>query len=254
MNRVAVVIILFFSTVLYAQDLDRISINGKIVAESNDIESVTVFNTSSNKGTITNVEGEFTIEVTLNDVIEVSALQFKTVKVTINQSVLENKLLKIFLIEEINTLDAVVLLPYNLTGNLVTDVEDVKLIEPIEFSFGYFGNYDLTDDYKSGVDNIVMNEGQYYNMVDFSQVFKMIFKPKRGKNDSLLKNEDSSKELTDVYSHELLSTIFNISQERVEAFIVFVEENGLTKDLLQEKNGMQLVAFLWKQRELFLRS
>jgi Zn/Cd-binding protein ZinT len=71
-------LLLVFSTFYgIAQDVDRITINGKIIVSTEDKEGVAVYNTSSNKGTITDEAGYFTFSVALNDVIEFSALQFK---------------------------------------------------------------------------------------------------------------------------------------------------------------------------------
>ena len=49
--------VLFLSLNLNAQVLNRIDVKGRIIVASGDIEGVTVYNTSSNKGTITNTKG-----------------------------------------------------------------------------------------------------------------------------------------------------------------------------------------------------
>ena len=59
-----------------AQNVKRVLVEGQIIVDYPDLEGVTVYNLSSNKGTITNEEGKFAISVTLNDKIEISALQF----------------------------------------------------------------------------------------------------------------------------------------------------------------------------------
>ena len=255
MKHKLLLLFFFLSTVLFAQTNDRIEIEGKIIAKTNEVEGVTIFNRSSNRGTITNEKGEFVIRVALNDLVEISALQFKSRTIKIEENIIQNKSIKIFLIEEVNTLDEVIILPYNLSGDLVVDVEGVKLIEPIIFSFGDFSDYEFSDDYLSGVENIAINKGVYYNGFDVVKIANLFFKQKKKKSKNQLDEElVKSKELTDVYSHKLLSTTFNIPIERVEAFIVYVEKNGLTQDLLLEKNGMRLVGFLINKREAFLKS
>ena len=79
-----------FSFQLGAQITQRIEINGRIIVTSNDVEGVTVYNTSSNKGTVTNDKGEFAIEVRLNDVLEFSALQFEKFSINIDEKILTN--------------------------------------------------------------------------------------------------------------------------------------------------------------------
>ena len=98
-------VFLFFLTTSYSQNPERILVKGFVFSESNEIEAVTVFNTSSNRGTITNNKGEFEIAVTLNDIIEISALQFKPATITIDDTVMDLKILKIQLFEQVNQLD-----------------------------------------------------------------------------------------------------------------------------------------------------
>ena len=116
----------------FGQNLERIKIKGIVFSEENDIEAVTIFNTSSNKGTITNNKGEFELEVALNDVIEIFALQFKPVTITIDEAIIMAKQVKIQLVEKVNQLDEV-LVGKVLTGNLASDIKNMEGNPPINF-------------------------------------------------------------------------------------------------------------------------
>ena len=99
-------LLIIISHSVYGQTHNRVEVKGLITSDNNDVENVTVYNTSSNNGTITNSEGEFTLKVGLNDVIEVSALQFKAVTVKVTKDVLENqKQLSNFLKQLINQIN-----------------------------------------------------------------------------------------------------------------------------------------------------
>ena len=89
--------LLFFSLLVTAQDVNRVEVNGKIIAK-NDVEGVTVFNTSSNKGTVADENGDFKLDVALNDIIEVSSLQYVSVEVSVTQDVIDSKVLRLFLV------------------------------------------------------------------------------------------------------------------------------------------------------------
>ena len=84
---------LFLSLLLNSQSVSRVEVKGVILSKSNDVEAVTIFNKSSNEGTITNFNGEFIIKVAKNDVIEISALQFQTVNLTIDADIVEYEIL-----------------------------------------------------------------------------------------------------------------------------------------------------------------
>lgn len=256
---------LFVNICAFGQDLERKEVHGRIIVETNDIEGVTVYNTSSNKGTITNNRGEFSIAVANNDVLEISALQFEKFTVKIDNEILENKYLTVYLVEKVNKLDEVIITPYDmLTGNLVVDVKSVETFNP-DLDAIYFGvanvyEYDFTDDYKSKVENPFMNQGQFYNGVNVMAVLGMVLKP-------IFKNKDKSKhtqkenypsisidkkDLTDVYGREFLSNTFNIPDHQVEAFVAFVELEPFDTTLLNEGKEVQLIEYLYKKSNEFL--
>ena len=93
---------LLLSINVQSQQLNRVMVNGRIVVDSDDIEGVTVFNTLSNKGTITNEKGEFSIKVAVNDVLVFQALQFEEFRVEIDQEIIMSKQLTVFLVEKVN--------------------------------------------------------------------------------------------------------------------------------------------------------
>ena len=99
---------LFFTYTLFAQDSTRVEVKGKIIVNTPDIEGVTIYNVSSNKGTVTDANGEFKLNVMLNDKVEISALQFKDFSLVVTQSIVKNKQMTVFLVEQINKLDEVV--------------------------------------------------------------------------------------------------------------------------------------------------
>ncbi len=138
MKSIILLLCCVFTLSAFSQDDERVTINGRIVVASNDKEGVTVFNTSSNKGAITDENGIFEIAVTLNDILEFSALQFQDFTVTITKNVIESKQITVLLVEEINKLDEVVLLPFGLTGNLDADLDNVRTYN-VSLDAVYFG-------------------------------------------------------------------------------------------------------------------
>lgn len=120
------------SNFLVGQTINRVEVHGFMYANTNDIEGVAIYNTSSSKGTITNEKGEFVLEVAENDVIEISALQFEAQTVTITKEVIESKSLKIYLEEQVNELSEVTV-GNKLTGDLLKDINNIEGKPPINF-------------------------------------------------------------------------------------------------------------------------
>lgn len=132
MTRSSILLVFFvlLGTSLGAQTLFTKQIEGRVYSESGDVAATHVLNITSQKASITNSAGFFSIAAKLNDTLMFSAVQFKRKTIVVNQSVLESKLLYVPLEDAINELDEVIVMPYNLTGDMTTDLGRTE-IEPV---------------------------------------------------------------------------------------------------------------------------
>ncbi|WP_299396152.1 carboxypeptidase-like regulatory domain-containing protein [uncultured Gelidibacter sp.] len=245
-----------------SQTIKRVEISGKIVVESSDLENITVFNSSSKKGTLTDENGLFKLNVALNDVIEVRALQFQDFKVTIDENIMKTRSMTVFLVEKVNKLDEVIILPYDLTGNLLVDIESVRTFNPdldaIYFGLANMNDYEFPDDYKSKVVNIAMpgtgNNIQYgFDVIGIVDLFlRPIFNSKKNKERQELKNATVYTEFTDHYSTKFLVENFNIPEQKVGEFINYVEAEGLDYSLLNSGKEFQFLEFISQKSKEFL--
>lgn len=249
-NNYSILIILCLTiSLVFSQDTNRIKVFGKIIVDNVDVEGVTIYNTSSNKGTVTDIKGQFSIEVALNDRVEVSAMQFENFVIVINEDIMSSKIMTVFLVERINKLDEVVILPYGLSGNLIADIESIKTFNP-DLDALYFGiqnmdKYDFSDDYKSEVINLAMEKGRYYNGVDFIKVVGLLLKPIfKSKKKDFSKVSVTYQDLSDKYSLFYLVKNLNIQEERASEFVYFIEDNGFDKVLMEEGNELLFLEFL----------
>lgn len=256
---------LSFSIVSFSQEVKRVEISGKIVVNSEDLENVTIFNASSNKGTLTDEEGKFKIEVALFDILEVHALQFQDFTVTVDQNIIDSRKATIFLVEKVNKLDEIVILPYDLTGNLVADMESVKTFNPdldaIYFGIGDISAYEFPDDYKSEVENIAArgpNDIRY--QMNGAAIIGMLLKPlfKSGKDRKAKKQDEtidiSSNGLRDYYSARYISDNFNVPEDKIDDFVVYVESHGLDYSLLKKGKELEFLEFLTLKSKEYLNS
>ncbi|PIA79572.1 hypothetical protein BFR04_01640 [Gaetbulibacter sp. 4G1] len=262
-QKLAFLLFALLSFVIHGQTINRIEVKGLITSSVNEVENVTVYNTSSNKGTITNAKGEFVIKIALNDIIEISALQFETVSVNIDAETIESKQLKIHLVEQVNTLDAV-LLSSGLSGNIETDILNVKTVDPIAIDMGNMNiDYEYNDD--NAFDNSVVNnhltsildpEARNY-LPDVGKILKLIFKKNplsiRKKLFEKEVEEKMPRDLLDVYSNKNLNETFNIPLDEVDQFLAFIDKNGMNFELLEDENEVYLIDFLIKQSNAFLK-
>ncbi len=264
--KLLLIICLSLPILTFAQDGKRIEISGKIVVNSEDLENVTVYNTSSNRGTLTDEFGKFKIEVALFDILEIRALQFQEFTVTIDKNIIVSKKATIFLVERINKLNEIVILPYDLTGNLITDMESVQTFNPdldaIYFGIGDISAYEFPEDNKSQVDNIAARgpENHIRYQMDGVALIGMLLKPlfKSNKDKKEKEMEDVAKipttGLRDYYSAHYLMDNFKIPENKVDDFVLYVESHGLEYELLKKGKEMEFLEFLNQKSTEFLNA
>ena len=131
-------LLIFTSFFAVSQGINRENLIGKIIVEGSDLEGITIYNTSSHKGTVTNKQGEFMIAVAVNDVLKIRALAYQNIDVVVNQAILDSKKMSVYLIEEMFMLDEVAVPDRELSGNMVADATRVEPFNPKPDVF-YFG-------------------------------------------------------------------------------------------------------------------
>tara|TARA_R110002167_G_scaffold292519_1_gene497146 strand:+ start:863 stop:1687 length:825 start_codon:yes stop_codon:yes gene_type:complete len=246
-----------------SQNINRVEIKGRIIVESSDLIGITVLNTTTNVGTITNEMGEFVLSVGLNDFIEVSALQFEDIGIKVNQDMINSKTMKIFLIEEIFKLDEIVVSKKGLSGNLNADIKTTNTFTPkldaLYFAIQRSDDYELKDDYKSEVTNepLIVKEQKMVNGLNVVNVVNQLLVPlfrSRIKDKEALGIPEVPVELIKQYFCACFITDnFNIPEHRVEEFIRYVESSeNFDYSLLNYGNEMEFLEFLHTKSLQFL--
>lgn len=263
--KLLLILCLFLPILSIAQDVKRIEISGKIVVNSEDLENVTIYNTSSNRGTLTDENGKFKIDVALFDVLEVRALQFQDFTITIDKNIIDSKKATIFLVEQVNKLNEVVILPYDLTGNLMADMESVRTFNPdldaIYFGIGAIDSYEFPADYKSEVENIAArgpNDIRYQldGVAIIGMLLKPLFSSKSEKKEKKIEKTANipTTGLRDYYSAHYIMDNFKIPEGKVDEFVVYVESHGLDYGLLKKGKEMEFLEFLNQKSTEFLNT
>ncbi|RNC85145.1 MAG: hypothetical protein ED556_11310 [Winogradskyella sp.] len=246
------------SFTIVAQDVQRVEINGRITVDTDEKEGITVFNQSSNKGVTTDENGKFRIDVAENDIIAFAALQFKDFIIVIDKRIIKSRQVSVRLVEEVNKLDEVIVLPYDLSGNLNTDVEAVRTYN-VEMSEIYKGEEDFDDykfsaDNKTRIDDPLLDENRFrYGFNPLAIIGMFIKKKGKAKNDADKFREKLSP-IEERYSAQFLKENFDIPTNLTEAFIEYIESKTYDRSILERKNEIYLIEFLQKESELFLLS
>ncbi|WP_148783540.1 carboxypeptidase-like regulatory domain-containing protein [Aquimarina intermedia] len=251
---ITLLIFIGFSGVVNAQIDTRSLISGEInVPIGDNSEGITIYNRTTNKGTITNENGEFQISAGINDRIDVIAMQYQKFTVIVDKGIVARKTLKIVLHEAVNQLDEVVVSPYDLAGNVDVDVKRIpvnegNIAEVANETSGRINDsdYNFTPDQLTTPENDVMLQNRMKNGLNFVNLFKLVVGDQ---------NEDEQKStfatenrLRNLYNDEFFKQEFDLELNEINDFIAFAKENGLDDSYLKEGKELDLIEFLRTQR------
>lgn len=258
MNNKPTFFLVFFlmSLSAFCQIESRKYIEGKVnVPANDDAKNISIYNKTLQQGTITNRFGKFKIFAAVNDTLSISSIQYDDFEVIVDKEVYNNKTMTIFLKESVSVLDEVVVRPYDLSGDLATDIQSIEVImaEPIITSsknivYGYTGGpYDAPNS-QSTIRQSLMDQSYLRYGLDFADLFQR-YVLEKDKNKSNKKLND--KTLRDIYSNQFYTTYLKIPESRVNQFVTFAQNNGLTDQMLKDGNEMDLIQFLIDQSRAF---
>lgn len=246
MKSLTLLFALFFSLFLLGQKSNRVLISGSVENKENEVEGISIFNESSGLGTITNEEGKFTIDVQEDDVLLFSAVQFQKFKVVIDKGVIKEKKLRVFMNEVVTVLEEVIVRPYDLTGNVRVDVARIKVqlpeMDKTTLREKTYETFDFKPDFLSPVVNTAADVPNYSNGIDMANIFRTVFLKRKDDKRNQPKTLDT--EIRKIYSNEFFQQNLDIPEEEITPFISYCENQGLTYDLVEDKNQLKLIDFL----------
>lgn len=258
---------LLITTTLIAQD--RKQLKGSISSALGEpIEGIAIFNNSTLDGTVSNVNGDFFIDVRAGDELSFDALQYDPFVLIVTQSTVDKGTIDLTFSEGVNLLEEVVVMDQTIrvavkrTEMPETGIEEVSernirvaAVDRIENTF----SDRIRQPEEIPVQQVAQNQSQLrYNSFNFLGLLSSIAIGTALQNLDLSfgtpaeqREEFNATLLKNKYSTEYLTEFLDISQENLYEFIVFANEKGLTKNMLEQENEFQLLQFLDKQAEIF---
>lgn len=247
-------LLLIITASLSAQGVDRVTIQGQITAPAGeDVEGINIYNISDQKGTVTDEEGKFELAVAKNDRIQVTALQFQSFTVIVDDGVMEVRKLTVYMNPAVNQLEEVIVRPYDLLGNVTADVRRIQTsvistnwdlsYETLEF------DYEFSPDALTGVRGNAAEEALGYSNLragaDVVGLVGLLFPKKKKTEKQVVTDKDViTTALRQRYSNAYITETFGIPEDKVNDFIYYTEEEGIDANLLKDANEIELLEFL----------
>lgn len=122
-NSLIIIFLFALITSGFSQE-NREIINGTILHFEKPIADVHILNLNTKQGATSDKNGDFQLFMKQNDTLEISHLEFKTKKITINQKLIAKNHITISLEIMTNYLNTVNIKNHNLTGDLFKDTKN----------------------------------------------------------------------------------------------------------------------------------
>jgi hypothetical protein len=235
-SNLLVILLLITSTVVFGQQIDKVT--GVVVNASNGevLESVNIVNLNQVVGTATNGEGKFQITAKANDTLHFSYLGFKSIKVRVTNDWLKFGSSKIELTELALALEEVVVNQLKLTGYLVVDIKQVPIINNnYRYSISGLPSTGYEADSPSTITKIV---GSIFNPADF--LHRMFGKkPNEMRKLKKMKEDDEIRNLLATrFDREMLTVLLQVDRVDLDEII---SRCNYSKGFIQSANDLQIL-------------
>ncbi len=226
----------------YAQDDGRRLLRGQVLYRNSNVPNENVINTTAERATITNDKGEFAISVKLNDELVFTAVNYQLEVLTITEEILKKNRLVVEVNEKVTELDEVTVSPENQAKFLELKNEEFK-------------EFEYETDQTADVVNIAMDDPGSKRLQDglnFVNIYKALFTSKKDTetNREPLK---ASEVLRQVYDDEFFVKDLKLPQDKIDAFLFYMDTHMPPQSLLKKDNEFQLIDFLVTHSKLYLK-
>ena len=227
----------------------RINIRGKVFNDMEAVEGVHIINKNSEKGTITNANGDFKISVQVNDTLLISGVQFYFSEILITGQIITDKFVTIHLIQKINELQEVEVKAHDLTGSLLFDATAIKdtisKVAPATLDFS------MIDFSKPVVNDLDVMDRR--KPPDISHLTNPHFQPGFGASISIGSIKKKSyltipDKIRNKLGNEFFTETLELPIEQIEPFINYCLEDGIA-DLYLQNRKLEMIDVLFKARK-----
>lgn len=244
------VFFLFYSALVVAQIGDSKRLEGRVYSDDGDVAATHVLNLTSQRATITDEYGYFAIAVKLFDTLEFSAVQYKKKIVVVSSAIFESKLISVGLEDALTELDEVTVTPYNLSGNLLTDLTTLDL-DPIvtASTLGLPNAYvkiptKAERELKAATGNPIMSFDPLINAISGrTKVLK--------KRVELNKLYDRTERVRAFYADSVYVKQLSIPKDKIDDFLYYCEVDPRFQQVVDTHSKLEIWEYLRKKSLLY---
>ena len=224
--------ILFFILIIqFSYSQNRELIQGKVIYRNIDVPAANVINNTAQSSTITNDQGEFEIYAKEGDEIIFSSVQYIIRTVRVNKEILENKRIIVQINQRVRELDEVVITP-----------DDTQKF--LDLKEEQFKGFDYIADKSTKIQNVLTDNRQVVNGLNFVNIFKLLSSIVDAKSDEEKLNIIPSEVLPYVLEENFFSRVLELESFEIIDFLSKLDSDTEMKNLILEKNQFLIIDYL----------
>lgn len=208
------------------------------ITNQKEVEGIHILNTTSRYNTVANATGGFSIRGKLLDTLVISSIHYVPEKIVISEEIFETQLVSITLSAMVNELDEVILGP-NLSGNLTTDLKNIKTEETFNFDdVGIPGFKGIPEEKIAPAYTLraplAVNVEALYNHL--SGYYKKLKKQRKweAQNNSVAR-------MINYYTPKFFEDAFGIPENRLYDFLLYCLETSQLQDDFNRQNFARVI-------------
>ena len=231
--------ILFFILIIqFSYSQNRELIQGKVIYRNIDVPAANVINNTAQSSTITNDQGEFEIYAKEGDEIIFSSVQYIIRTVRVNKEILENKRIIVQINQRVRELDEIVVTP-----------EDTQKF--LDLKEEQFKGFDYIADKSTKIQNVLTDNRQVVNGLNFVNIFKLLSSIVDAKSDEERLNIIPSEVLPYVLEENFFSGVLELESFEINDFLSKLDSDTEMKNLILEKNQFLIIDYLLNKSDTY---
>lgn len=244
-TKIVYLLLLLFPILGTAQT--RQLLRGHLVADTLQVENLSVQNLSAKTKTVTDTRGNFLMYARVGDTLYFNGMQFRATRLKLTEDDMRQNPLTIRLEPTVTVLDEVLINP--LTGDLGKDAKKAR-VKPLnqDVDESEFKAYPASKQPVNGA--LPITESQLQG-IDFKAIYKMIFKPKKKKKDrGEIYNNEVTKTFSEVavtrYTDYFFTETLQIPPADIALFLAYCDGPEI-RPLLDPRKEFELTDYLVKK-------
>jgi hypothetical protein len=231
--------ILFFILIIqFSYSQNRELIQGKVIYRNIDVPAANVINNTAQSSTITNNQGEFEIYAKEGDEIIFSSVQYIIRTVRVNKEILKNKRIIVQINQRVRELDEVVITP-----------DDTQKF--LDLKEEQFKGFDYIADKSTKIQNVLTDNRQVVNGLNFVNIFKLLSSIVDAKSDEERLNIIPSEVLPYVLEENFFSGVLELESFEINDFLSKLDSDTEMKNLILEKNQFLIIDYLLNKSDTY---